>query len=901
MRKLTIYSLAFTIALAAVGCTKELEITEPAGRIDQGGELIFFASNENDDINAQTKTVLGNNGLTVTFVKEDKIKIYDETINGVYEAGEVENGFMKFTGSGCSTTADTYYAVYPSSAAGGYSAGNLTATIPAEQSAPLNSFDPNANVSVAKGDKIETGKYNLKFKNVGNLFKFHFDEDSEVTAIIIKSNDSTPLTGKVKIDPSTGVYDSDNIEKGSNLLTLKPVGSSTFKSGNYYAVALPNTYAAGVSVKLEHSMGSYHFKRGSVKNQALERNKVYQLFSGGSDLDKYTEAAVLPSLYKQSGTAYAGETYQDLNDVSRISFHAMAVDADWNYANAHNQLHIMGDSDVRGYVDGGTLHIWTKKGMFAIPEYDLQSGTTADGSQMFNGYKNVTAIDNLSYVDVTFLHSFKSMFYNCNQLKTIDLSSWDTSSATTMSMMFNTGSTNLKDVVLGEWFTFCTASNTSMFGTSALADANKIRVSCPDEVYNQFNDAGKLFSDQVKWNAEAAMTGGNHVENFGEFLNPTILVTSVDKVVNFTFTLGGYFDNSALTEIEVGLEGYTPAPEVASQFTAKVPATETIGGVTYNMYTMSLSDQQKRDRRVVTKLLTQSTAMLETHAILRATNFPDAVTTSRIYAQAFSGRVKWDDTETHPNFISGFSENDYKDYTEKNWPIVGQKCNVTFYLQVDNGMTVNEVWLSNGIEAVLCSAGGSGAPSGYTAYTTNSPILVSNKNEVKELEVDVRVESQKMLHSAGTVSVPVYGIKLEDGITSTSPGLSNSQVYVLKCYGTDSYLCTGQVGATNRNNNTASVYAYEQIDNFSFWRFNSDRKLETYNTSITRYYNSGNVNNIASNGKAFTLENGTNGLKFKNGSSYLRFTNTLTNKTVPLSTGSGNNEWIVYPVTFTKP
>ena len=871
------------------------------GSVDNGPLEFYATIEQTPGIEVQSRTVLGGDGKSVSFVDNDTIKIYDGTTNGAYITKSSANGYRVFTkqaGTGCSTTAASYFAVYPNAAARSYTGSALSVKIPAVQNAPLGSFDRAANVSVARGEKISTGKYNLKFKNVGNLLKFTFTADSEVTAIVIRSNMGENLAGKVNVDPTTAVW-SGPITEGANQVTLKPSGSTTFKAGSYYAVVLPQTFANGVSIKMEHTEGSYHFKRGSVTDITMLRNNVYSLFSG--DLTPYTEAAVLPSLYKQSGTTYAGETYQKLNDVSRISFHAMAVDADWNYANAHNQLHIMGNSDVRGYVDeNNTLQIYTKKGMFAIPEYDIQAGTTGEGSQMFNNYQNVTAIDNLSYIDVTFLHSFQSMFMNCKKLQTIDLSSWDTSSATTMFGMFNTGGTNLKDVIFGDWFTFCTAKNGNMFGfeTTVLDDAKKIRVSCPDEVYNQFRVASRLYGDQVKWNAEAT---GNPVQNFGEFINPTILVTSVDKVVNFTFTLGGYFDNSALTEIEVGLVGYTPAPEVAAQFTAKEPATETIGGVTYNMYTMSLSDQQKRDRRVVTKLLTQSTAMLETHAILRATNFPDAVTTSRIYAQAFSGRVKWDETETHPNFISDLSTNDYKDYTGKNWPIVGQMCNVTFYLQVDNGMTVNEVWLSNGIEAVLCSAGGSGAPSGYTAYKTNSPILVSNKNEVKELEVDVRVESQKMLHSAGTVPVPVYGIKLEDGITSTSPGLNNSQIYVLKCYGTESYLCTGQVGAADRNGNTVSVYAYEQIDNFSFWKFNSDKKLETYNSSTTRYYNNGNVNNIAGNGKAFTLENGTNGLKFKNGTDYLRFTNTPTVKTVPLSPNSGNNEWIVYPVTFKEP
>ncbi len=920
MRKLTKYSLAITLALAAIGCTKELEITEPVGKMDQGGELIFFASNENDDGKEQTKTVLGDNGLTVTFVDGDIIKIYDGTNSGDYTTNSTDNetGLRMFTGSGVlNDDAASYYAVYPSSAAGGYSTGNLTATIPAEQYAPLNSFDPAANVSVAKGDNIETGKYNLKFKNVGNLLKFTFTEDSEVSAIIIKGNGGESLVGTVTVDPVSAER-TGSITSGSNQITLKPSGSGTFQTGSYYAVVIPQTFANGVSVKMEHGSGSYHFKRGNKADVQMARNKIYQLFSGS--LENYKEAAVLPSLYMHNGNPHNGISYDDLNEVTRISFHTMAQDVDWNYADANNILNVMGTSDVRGYVEGatsilpqtnqgmqynkyigGTLHIWTKKGMFSIPENDIIAGTN-DGCQMFNGYETVTAIDNLSYIDVTFLQSFKSMFAKCNKLQRIDISGWDTSSATSMESMISTSSTSdLRDVILGDWFVLSNPE-TNMFGPNSMdRGTGKIRVSCPANVYQQFVDftgyapGDELYNKQVTWNQGSSATA------FGEFLNPTIMHTSVGEEVNFTFTLGGYFDNSSLGDLTVGFDGYTP---IGAQFTSI--GQQNIDGVDYDMYKLELTADQKHDRRVIAKVRAQDTAQNPTHVILQHSPlFSDAKIESLIYAHPFTAHVEVADNvgdKASPNFISGLNANYWMDYSGDNWPIAGQSCNVTFYLKADHDMEVASVKLRNGTKTYDCSKSGSGAPAGYTAYTANN-VFVSNTAEVKSLKVFAQLQGERQLYEAGDFTVNVYGITLGTGMTTAtefSANANTTDVYVIKSNISGRFLFTDGYSATS----SVKTKAQDMPDNFCFWKLNpakSPVKLLTYNTSTQRYLTSGNqASDRSGNAVALTV---SEGLKFANGTKYLREA-MVTGPSVTatsFSSSAGQNEWTVYPVTFTSP
>lgn len=886
-------------SMLSTGCMPgELDRVDSKPSVD---EIVFYVGHEN---NVDTKTALANDGFNVNFQSGDAINVFDG-ISNIKFATTSTGATATFEKSSGADPAESenYYAHYPYNSGVSLNAeGKIETSIPAVQYAPCGSFDPAANISVAKAAKVgvqdlgggnKQAQYKLTFLNVGNLVKFHFTENSNVSAIVIRCNGNQNLTGTVKVDPTTGIYDSGDITSGSTSITLKPSGSQFFLAGDYYAVMLPQVHTKGISVKMEHEEGSYHFKRGDVNNLEMKRNKIYQLYSG--DITTYTEAAVLPSLYKHDGLTYNGHTYANLTGVTRISFHAMAQDVDWNYADANNVLNVMGTSDVRGYLQGGnngTLHIYTKKGMFAIPEQDVQAGT-ADGTQMFNNYQSVTAIDNLSYIDVTFLHSFKNMFYNCNSLGSIDISGWDTSSANDMNGMFRTSPTSpLHDIVLGEYFVLNNGGS-NMFGLNGSERTNKIRVSCPENVYQQFVNYGsyasgdELFVKQVTWNHGASAT------KFGEFLNPTIVVTSVNRNVNFTFTIGGNLDTSEIGDITIGFDGYAPT---SPQYTHT--GRENIDGVDYEMYKLSLTSQQKNDRRVITEVTAQSTEKNPTHVIMRADHFTDKKFESRIYPYAFLAYVQVADPagdNASANFISNLATGDWKDYSGHNWPIVGQSCSITFYLKVDNGMTVDDVKLSNGTTAYDCTVVGSGAPAGYTAWTANN-VIVSNTSEIKELKVLVEVEGQPMMHEAGVVPVKVYGITLGTEIIS-KPTEFPDETCVIKNISTGKYLCTAY--------NTNSAYVKDLINNYSFWKFYnrnpSQCQLVSNNTSTPKYLRTTDTNTSSSYAQKFSVENGGSGLKFGIGSNkYLR-DNGVAAGSISCTTAATNNEWIVYPVTFTAP
>jgi len=72
------------------------------------------------------------------------------------------------------------------------------------------------------------------------------------------------------------------------------------------------------------------------------------------------------------------------------------------------------------------LYIQTN-GTFKFPE---------NSSYMFSGFRNLVSIEGLEYIDTNEVTTMSSMFYNCNNLTSLDLSSFDTSQVTDMSYMF---------------------------------------------------------------------------------------------------------------------------------------------------------------------------------------------------------------------------------------------------------------------------------------------------------------------------------------------------------------------------------------------------------------------------------------------------------------------------------
>ena len=203
------------------------------------GLVTFKASYE-----TQTKTVL--NGLTPYWTASEKIAIFNG-VNNEFTATVTEpSATATFKGELAGKGTKNFRAVSPYSADYTYSSLGSTfygLSIPQEQTAVENSYDPQALVAIAQSDD-----YNLSFKNLGSLVKFTVISDG-VTSVALRANNEEVLSGT--FEATYGATPSIYVEDGKDEVTLK----GDFKKGStYYIVTLPATLEKGFIALLNGSV-----------------------------------------------------------------------------------------------------------------------------------------------------------------------------------------------------------------------------------------------------------------------------------------------------------------------------------------------------------------------------------------------------------------------------------------------------------------------------------------------------------------------------------------------------------------------------------------------------------------------------------------------------------------------
>ena len=123
-------------------------------------------------------------------------------------------------------------------------------------------------------------------------------------------------------------------------------------------------------------------------------------------------------------------------------------------------IKIEGESGGADYPEN-TVAVYTVSGTSAVSPYSV-SGKASDWLEICknNGdgtstmiitastpptsisFQDVTALLSIEFIDISKITNMNRMFYNCNSLTSLDLSSWDTSNVTSMNAMFS-GCTSL--------------------------------------------------------------------------------------------------------------------------------------------------------------------------------------------------------------------------------------------------------------------------------------------------------------------------------------------------------------------------------------------------------------------------------------------------------------------------
>lgn len=234
MKTISRFFLTALAAFTAFSCAQEIDINTDS---PSGKKTITLTASVDDNIIDATATKTYLDGLNILWNDDEVVKAYG--INDVYDS-------QTRTVSGDKRIADftfdigagdeIHYAIYPAANAGG-TVADMEVTIPTEQVATADSFDPVAMVAI--GRVRNDGK--IAFMNVGALLSIVINND-DIASVEITANEaggeSMTGTAAVDIDASDVVTTVTDGSTTSVKLTGGLVNGKT-----YYFVIYPGTYS----------------------------------------------------------------------------------------------------------------------------------------------------------------------------------------------------------------------------------------------------------------------------------------------------------------------------------------------------------------------------------------------------------------------------------------------------------------------------------------------------------------------------------------------------------------------------------------------------------------------------------------------------------------------------------
>ena len=268
------------LAALAVSCVKDQQETIQMTTGDQE----FYATIE--EVGEPDTRVYANDQLRVRWDAGDHISIFNKTTyNQEYafqgETGDNSGSFKKvpnddfFTGNDL----DYIYAIYPYQESTRISDdGELTITLPAEQSYRENSFGLGANTMISVSEANE-----LHFKNVGGylLLKL-YGEGVSVSSITLKGNNGEKLAGKATVTiPLNGAPNVTMASDATTEITLccetpVQIGATADESTQFWFVVPPMTFEKGFTVTVKDNMNC-SFEKSTTKSFEIGRNKLARM------------------------------------------------------------------------------------------------------------------------------------------------------------------------------------------------------------------------------------------------------------------------------------------------------------------------------------------------------------------------------------------------------------------------------------------------------------------------------------------------------------------------------------------------------------------------------------------------------------------------------------------------
>ena len=268
MKKYILPFMSIAMLMAMASCSSSDDAVAENKAESKLVPMTFTATQES---NVGTRSALnGSNG--VDWQTNDKISVFDGTgEEGNHQfslTGDVKDGIFSGTAS---SEATQFTAVYPyTDGAQLKSDGSVSGiTLPAEQTATPNSFDPKAALMMA----YTTDKSKLDFKNAVSLVKVTTDFDCR--KIGLSAYEYIAGTGTLSYnngEPSIA-FDSNQ----SRTVTLIPAdGESVIAAGTYYIAIRPHT-SIGFSIVFINSDNSKLYTRRNEQKNTFSRSRIKNL------------------------------------------------------------------------------------------------------------------------------------------------------------------------------------------------------------------------------------------------------------------------------------------------------------------------------------------------------------------------------------------------------------------------------------------------------------------------------------------------------------------------------------------------------------------------------------------------------------------------------------------------
>lgn len=280
---------------------------------------------------ALSKAYLASNKSDVLFSDGEKISVFDGQYNNEFVAA---NGGAEAEFAGKALSASTYYMLNPYQEGARLENGNIIATVPLQQRAVADNFDPEACVSVAKCSNGQS----FELLNVGAIARLETTEP--FAKIVLKTLGEEKISGTVSINPETAV----SSQGADYVVSLLPAeGKSEIYAGVYFMALLPATLQKGAQLEFYSADGSVKTKTFATtititKSKGINFGKIQSYDEADEEEMTLAKAKTPQDVFKAMGLGWNLGNHCDAYYLSREQGDGWVCSEAYDKGNATQEL-----------------------------------------------------------------------------------------------------------------------------------------------------------------------------------------------------------------------------------------------------------------------------------------------------------------------------------------------------------------------------------------------------------------------------------------------------------------------------------------------------------------------------------------------------------------------------------